>query len=104
MMPSHRFPAVRSIREIVMPWLRIPALAAVLAFSVLLPAPPAWAERQCNVPAGYYRLVDKEDDGAIEFRQMPSHRSKLLAALSAGEIVQSDGSRSPDENNTVTTW
>lgn len=62
---------------------------------------PALAERQCNVPAGYYRVVDVENDGAVEFRAEPSHRSRLLAALGAGEIVQSDGTRSPGGD---TTW
>ena len=78
-----------------MQWLRYSAVMASLSGSLVLLVAPAWADRQCNVPAGYYRLVDPEDDGVIEFRELPSHQSHLLAALEAGEIVQSDGTRSP---------
>ena len=83
-----------------MQWLRLLAVLGTIGAS----ATAALADRQCNVPAGYYRLVDVEADGVVEFRQSPSHRSKLLAALAAGDIVQSDGTRSPDKLSMDTTW
>jgi hypothetical protein len=86
-----------------MQWLRLAALAAIPVLTVIAPT-GAHADRQCNVPAGYYRLVDRESDGVIEFRQTPSHRAKLLAALDAGEVVQSDGTRSQDAASAATTW
>lgn len=87
-----------------MQWLRLSAHPAAIGAAVLLTPAAALADRQCNVPAGYYRLVDREQDGVIEFRQMPRRGSKLLAALQAGDIIQSDGVRSPDAAGSGTTW
>jgi hypothetical protein len=84
--------------EIVMPWLRYLAVFAIVSGSFLLPAAPAQAEYKCNVPAGYYRLVDLENAGVVAFREQATHRSHLLGALNAGDIVESEGTRSTGDN------
>jgi hypothetical protein len=79
-----------------------PIVLALLAITVLIMVTAAArADRDCAVPAGYYRLVDLEYAGAIEFRDRASHASRLLGALSAGDIVQSDGTRAQGGG---TTW
>ena len=81
-------------------WLRIFLGSGLVLASGTLAHAAGSSEFQCNVSAGYYRLVDVENDGAIEFRQQPTHRSALLSALEAGGIVESDGTR----NRGNTSW
>jgi hypothetical protein len=87
-------PAAVSRLEVAMSRFCTSSLFVVATGLVVAAAPrAALAERQCNVPAGYYRLVDLEDAGVVEFRETATHHSRLLSPLQAGEIVESDGTR-----------
>ncbi len=85
-------------------WLTVPHPLKLILFVILTlmgGTTVSEADRTCDVPAGYYRLVDLEEAGVVEFRDRASHASRLLGALSAGDLVESDGTRAPDGG---TTW
>lgn len=65
----------------------------VLIFLALAAAPPALAERTCDVPAGYYRVVNLTGTEPIEMRATPSPNGDLLGLLAPGDIIESDGRR-----------
>ena len=77
--------------------LQLPIIATLLAWALVS---PAHAERQCNVPAGYYRLINLDGKFPIEFHAEASPQSKIISTLHPGEIVQSDGTRGVGEGNT----
>jgi Bacterial SH3 domain len=54
----------------------------------------------CDVPAGYYRVVDFGTGEAIQLRAKPSHSSMLMGTLNNDEVVFSDGTR--DEGSYLT--
>jgi len=72
-----------------------------LAFmNVLLWSTPGQAA-SCNVPAGYYRVVDFGTGEAVQLRAKPSHSSMLMGTLDNDEVVFSDGTR---EQGSDLTW
>lgn len=74
----------------------LPASLAVLpVLSFTCPAARADAADlfSCNVPAGYYRIVDLEGAGTVSLHADHSDRSQVLGTLHAGDIVFSDGTR-----------
>jgi hypothetical protein len=71
---------------------------AVPAILQLVSSTPVQAERSCNVPAGYYRVVDPELEGALRLHEQPSLSSPVLAEIAKGDIVQSDGTRAQGDS------
>lgn len=79
-----------------MQWFKVPS--HVIAFVLL--ASPVQAERECDVPAGYYRIVNVEAEAAVDWRTGPSVKTSLLGVLQPGDIVQSDGTRNVSDDRT----
>ena len=78
--------------------LRLPlAFAAILGLCLAHPT-PARAELDCNVPAGYYQVVNLDSTGPVAFYSDPSSSSTLLGELQPGDVVQSDGTRGQHED------
>jgi hypothetical protein len=75
------------------------SIAFVMVFHSVLVL-PAQAERQCNVPAGYYRIVNLEEAAAVELHAEASPGSHVLGMVRPGDIVQSDGTRGVGEGST----
>ena len=70
--------------------------AFYLAFmNALLSATPSHAF-DCNVPAGYYRVVGAGSDAAVQLRAKPAHSAMLMGTLNNDEVVFSDGTRERD--------
>ena len=61
--------------------------------NALLWSTPSFADRSCDVPAGYYRVVDFGTGEAVQLRAKPSHSSMLMGTLNNDEVVFSDGKR-----------
>ena len=72
---------------------RLAAIAALATVLFLGFASSAWAERQCDVPAGYYRIVNLEGTLPVELHAAASEDADVLERVHVGDIVQSDGIR-----------
>jgi hypothetical protein len=76
-------------------------VAASLASSLIMAAvSPVLADRYCDVPAGYYRIVDPAGGTEVSLYADPSAQSQFLGTVHRGDIVFSEGIRTPRDNVT----
>ena len=64
------------------------------------PGQAASQAASCNVPAGYYRVVNTGTEEAVQLRATPSHNAMLMGMLANDDVVFSDGTR--DRRNDFT--
>lgn len=79
---------------------RSPFRIAFTALLLLAVAAPAFADRQCAVPAGYYRVVNVEAQRPVPMFSATTSEATLLATLQLGDIVLSDGTRGRAQDRT----
>ena len=67
---------------------------------VLWPTPGHADLASCNVPPGYYRIVNPAAKEAVQLRAEPSQSSMFMGVLGNDEVVFSDGTRNQGQGVT----